>query len=180
MPSKYNSLLFEDYFGKDLATKKRGFLASLSKYQIDTNKLLVHLVMYYSELHVNLERLLQGYYDSMFRRFIAKSKILFYKNKFENVCEIWEDVFSNALEKYLKNNHNSFSETHGISYVAYFDIFFSNALYYSFISHEDLLKDRTEEVRLTKNYLYEPCLYPLDRDLVSAYRSFSPLQITIH
>ena len=62
--------------------------------------------------------------------------MFFYEDRFNNILELWDEAFSLALEAYLKERHTKFIETYGISYVAYFDINFSNSLYYSFVNLE--------------------------------------------
>lgn len=191
MASKYNHNRFNNYKRVDVvnyATKKRGFLASLdSGYILDNDLLLIKLVEYYSDLNNVLKRTASDYHDYMFMRFAFKTKMFYYEDRFNNILELWDDAFSLALETYMKERHSSFIETYGISYVAYFDINFSNALYYSLINIEYKYNNSKEipvelfsEIDDINNYLIdEPLVYltEFDQELVS--HSFAPSLLSI-
>ena len=62
----WDYFLFEDFKPYRIDGKKRGFLSSLNgvRYIQESNMLLLlKLVDYYKDLNVNLERLLDNYYD---------------------------------------------------------------------------------------------------------------------
>ena len=191
MSSKYNHNRFNDYKTIDVvnyATKKRGFLASLdSEYILDNDLLLIKLVQYYSDLNNILKRASSNYHDYMFMRFAFKTKMFFYEDRFENILELWDEAFSLALETYLKERHVKFIETYGISYVAYFDINFSNALYYSFINLEYKFNNSKEipvelfsEIDNVNSYsIDEQPVYQEEFDLTLVSHSFAPSLLSI-
>lgn len=177
---------FESVNVADYATKKRGFLASLdSDYILDNDILLIKLVEYYANLNNVLRRLSSGYHDYMFMRFVYKSKMFFYEDRFEHVLELWDDAFSYALESYLKDRHNSFLETYGISYVAYFDINFANSLYYALIDLEYKVYSQNvscntySEIDNINCYSIDEQLeYQVDFAQELVYQSFAPSLLT--
>lgn len=191
MSSPYNHHKFTSFTKvnvADYAIKKRGFLASLDNgYILDNNLLLNKLVSYYSDLNEVLRRLSSGYHDYMFMRFAYKTKMFYYSDRFHNILELWDDAFSFALESYMKDRHYKFVETYGISYVAYFDINFSNALYYALVDLEYKQKYNSRsneelysEIDDISRYLTdEPIECPRDfaQELVS--HSFAPSLLTI-
>ena len=191
MASKYNHNRFNDYKRinvADYATKKRGFLASLdSDYILNYDLLLIKLIQYYSDLNNILKRASSNYHDYMFMRFAFKTKMFFYEDRFENILELWDEAFSLALETYLKERHVKFIETYGISYVAYFDINFSNALYYSFINLEYKFNNSKEipvelfsEIDNVNSYsIDEQPVYQEEFDLTLVSHSFAPSLLSI-
>ena len=191
MASKYNHNRFNDYKRinvADYATKKRGFLASLdSEYILDYDLLLIKLIQYYSDLNNILKRSSSDYHDYMFMRFAFKTKMFFYEDRFDNILELWDEAFSLALEAYLKERHTNFIETYGISYVAYFDINFSNALYYSFINLEYKFNNSKEipvelfsEIDNVNSYsIDEQPVYQEEFDLTLVSHSFAPSLLSI-
>lgn len=189
MASPFNHHKFETFSNTNVAdysTKKRGFLASLDvDYILDYDLLLLKLVEYYSDLNKVLNRLSNNYHDYMFMRFAYKTKMFYFNDRFDHILELWEDAFSLALESYLKDRHESFVETFGISYVAYFDINFSNTLYYILIDLEYKRYTAQPQVELfseisdiSRYSIDVPLEYQVDFVQELAYQSFSPLLLT--
>ena len=191
MASKYNHHRFNNYKRINVANyaiKKRGFLASLdSEYILDNDLLLIKLIEYYSDLNNILKRSASDYHDYMFMRFAFKTKMFFYEDRFDNILELWDEAFSLALEAYLKERHTNFIETYGISYVAYFDINFSNALYYSFVNLEYKYNNSKEipvelfsEIDNVNSYsIDEQPVYQEEFDLTLVSHSFAPSLLSI-
>lgn len=191
MASRYNHQRFSNFKHvsvADYATKKRGFLASLDNgYILDNDVLLNKLVEYYSDLNELLRRLSSGYHDYMFMRFAYKTKMFYFEDRFENILSYWDDAFSIALEMYVKERHNKFIETFGISYVAYFEINFANSLYYALIDLEyknnnskSIIPELFSEIDDINRYSTGEQLEYLegfDQELV--YHSFAPSLLTI-
>ena len=189
MASPFNHHKFETFSSTNVAdysTKKRGFLASLDvDYILDYDLLLLKLVEYYSDLNKVLNRLSNNYHDYMFMRFAYKTKMFYFNDRFDHILELWEDAFSLALESYLKDRHESFVETFGISYVAYFDINFSNTLYYMFIDleykrytvqpHVELFSEISD---ISHYSIDVPIEYQVSFAQELAYQSFSPSLLT--
>ena len=111
----------------------------------------------------------------------------FIDNDIDNILELWDEAFSLALESYLKERHTKFIETYGISYVAYFDINFSNALYYSFINLEYKFNNSKEipvelfsEIDNVNSYsIDEQPVYQEEFDLTLVSHSFAPSLLSI-
>lgn len=131
--SKYNYLQIEDF--KDINVVKHSrtlsiFFDSLNNARSsDTSYLANKLFNYYKDLSTNLYRIKNGATDLMFRRFVYKSVMLKYENMFRVVTNFWEEAYNDAFVEYFQKLHNTFDESFGISYVAFFETHFSNILY---------------------------------------------------
>ena len=121
-------------------------------------KTYVFLVNFYSDLDTNLERLLLGYNDPMFIRFVCKAGVFRTEYHWQMLMRSWNKGFSFAISRYYNGAHQDYEST-GISYLAYFDMFFSNYLYYAVgRADQHLSEDSSVDLRLTQqihyNYLY--------------------------
>lgn len=126
--------LFKDVKPFHIKNKKRGFLASLGnvRYVQESNTLLLYkLIDYYKNLNDNLKRILDNYHDDMFMRFVFRAKVFGNEERFVEFLQIWDDLFSVALEDYIKRYHDCYDETFGISYVMYFNLKFSKCLVFN-------------------------------------------------
>lgn len=129
--------LFKDFKPYLLAGKKRGFLEFLGnvKYIQETNDLLlIKLIAYYRDLNIILKRLLDNYADDMFLRFVFNAKVFGNEARFVEFLQIWDDIFSFALEYYVNNDHYAFDPSYGISYVTFFNIRFANVMSFQTIT----------------------------------------------
>lgn len=188
--------LFEDFKPYRIDGKKRGFLSSLNgvRYIQESNMLLLlKLVDYYKDLNVNLERLLDNYYDEMFMRYAFRAKVFGSEQRFEEFLQIWDDVFSYALEMYVNKYHSEYDETFGISYVSYFNMKFSACLLFQTTEVLKKFNNKSgyeegfkacrdvEVVLFSQNIKVEiPLEYPLEsfhQELL--YQSFSPSERSI-
>ena len=137
----YNSKFqFSDFHTKVLQDKdwiiKKPFLLELKDgyYEQDKKGLELayrHLVSIYQDLDVNLQRLQDGYHDSMFIRFAFKAGIFQSIKHWEMLMRNWYLGWSMAMRRYYNACHHKYDPTSGISYVAYFDLHFSQYLYYA-------------------------------------------------
>lgn len=191
--SHWDFELFQEFKPYLIKGKKRGFLSSLNgvRYVQSSNSLLlIKLVDYYKDLNVNLERALDNYYDEMFMRFAFRAKIFGSEQRFKEFLQIWDDVFSYALEQYVKLYHDTYDESFGISYVMYFNMRFSACLLFQTSEVLDRLNGsdpnfkvcRDVEVVLLSQHIKValPLEYPSEsfhQELL--YQSFSPLEKSI-
>lgn len=88
------------------------------------------LVNYYKDLDTNLQRLKDKKNDPMFIRFICKIGSFNTPQHWQLLIRNWNIGYSFAISRYYNNAHKAYSFD-AISYIAYFDMFFSNYLYYA-------------------------------------------------
>lgn len=137
--SPYNHwdyILFKDCKPYKMDGKKRGFLSSLNGtryFQVSNTLLLYKLVDYYKDLNNVLQRILDNYHDDMFMRYAFRAKVFGNEQRFIEFLQIWDDIFSHALQMYVTKYHNLFDESYGISYVMYFNMKFSACLFFQTI-----------------------------------------------
>ena len=124
--SKYGSQLFSDY---EVSSKYPTVYLSrkvfLSKYNlkdcVDTDLIFIYLVQYYNDLNEILGRFKNGIRDP-FITYMNKRIFLFsFENRFNILLNIWDDVFSISIERFLKEKHSLFDESYGYHYKDYFD-----------------------------------------------------------
>lgn len=87
------------------------------------------LVNIYQDLDTNLTRL-RSYNDAMFIRFVCKAGVFTTEAHWEMLMRNWYKGFSFAVARYYNGAHQEY-KFDGVNYVAYFDMFFSNYLYYA-------------------------------------------------
>ena len=139
MGSPYNHWdysLFQNVKPFKMDGKKRGFLSSLNgiRYVQKSNTFLFYkLVDYYKDLNVILQRVLDNYHDDMFMRYVFRAKVFGNEQRFKEFLQIWDDLFSYALQMYYTKYHHLFDESFGISYVMYFNMKFSACLFFQTI-----------------------------------------------
>lgn len=170
---------------------KLGFLKYLgnTRYITETNDfLLLKLVDYYKDLNNILTRILQGYRDEMFLRFAFRVSFFSNEERFKIFLSIWDDLFSNALERYIKEYHTTFDRSYGISYVSYFNMRFSSLLLFentktllSINVCPTMFAKDVEKLPLSVNDLSDlPPEYPSTSYLEELiFQSFSPSQKAI-
>lgn len=127
---------FKDFKPYKMDGKKRGFLSSLNgvRYVQSTNTLLLYkLIDYYKDLNILFERILDDYHDDMFMRYVFRAKVFGNEQRFKEFLQIWDDLFSHALQMYVMKYHPKFDESYGISYVSYFNMKFSACLLFQTI-----------------------------------------------
>ena len=129
--------LFEKFKDKSLLKSERfvyrglaDYLGNVRRYQESNTILLYKLVDYYKDLNKVLTRLLEGSYDRMFCKLAYGLNFFRHEKAFIEYLQIWDDMFSFALERYMKERHNQYDETYGIGYTTYFDVWFSYCLFY--------------------------------------------------
>ena len=167
---------FSDFYNKEIQghdwiLKPRFLLeAKKGKYYINTEEgveaAFRDLISYYYNLDHCLQRLYDGYHDSMFIRFALKIGIFTTKNHWEMVMRGWSRGFAEAIRVYLLYIHPKYDPTSGMPYTVFFDTHFSNRLYFEILDVEYTNKQSLEEcrevIRLDQitsqdlcNYLYE-------------------------
>lgn len=189
--------LFEKFKYKKALTSQSFSYRGVGDYLGDTkicqesNILLLHkLVDYYKDLNNNLNRLLDGCYDRMFCKVAFGLNFFRHEKAFIEYLQIWDDMFSFALQRYMKERHSQYDETFGISYVTYFDVWFSSCLFYESkaalafnnkinrVGYEDFWYSRDVDRIPFKASIHSeliPLEYPKEsyyQELI--YRSFSP------
>ena len=138
----YNSKFqFSDFYNKIVQDKdwikKKPFLLESKKGVRYTNTkeglelAFRHLVSMYQDLDTCLQRIHDGYHDSMFVRFAFASGIFTTQKHWEMLMRSWYRGWSMALRRYYNACHHKYDPTSGSSYVAYFDIHFSQYLYFA-------------------------------------------------
>lgn len=127
---------FSDFHKKNINPPdwdKKPYYNPLQNYKFNFNLefLVTHLVSQYKDLDTCLSRLYQGYHDSCFIRFALKAGVFTTEEHWENLLRNWYLGFSMALRRYYNSCHPKYDLSAGISYNAYFDLHFSNYLYYA-------------------------------------------------
>ena len=124
--SKYGSQLFSDY---EVSSKYPTVYLSrkvfLSKYNlkdcVDTDLIFIYLVQYYNDLNEILGRFKNGIRDP-FITYMNKRIFLFsFENRFNILLNLWDDIFSVSLERFVLEKHKLFDESYGHHYKDYFD-----------------------------------------------------------
>ncbi len=96
---------------------------------------------YYRDLDTNLKRLLDNYNDPMFIRFICKIGALKSQKNWELLLRNWNLGYSDAIRRYYNAAHQNY-QADALSYLSYFDMFFSNYLYYAIGRSDQFLAER--------------------------------------
>lgn len=138
----YNSKFqFSDFYNKDIQphswiSKPRFLLDSKHGEFYKNDKqgcelAYYHLVSMYQDLDTCLQRLYDGYHDSMFIRFAQLSGIFTTEEHWEMLLRNWYMGFSMAMRRYYNACHNNYDPTTNLNYTTYFDTHFSNYLFYA-------------------------------------------------
>lgn len=155
---------FSDFFNKNIQdhswiSKPRFLLeAKKGKYYLNTplgiELAFRDLIKYYQNLDDPLQRLYDGYHDSMFIRFVIKSGMFTTRQHWEMVMRNWEDGFRKTIDVYYRRIHCNYDPSMNLPYTVYFDTHFSNRLYYELLDVEyrnkQELIDCVEFVRLNQ------------------------------
>jgi len=107
----------------------------------------IFLVNFYKDLDTNLTRLKDKKNDPMFIRFICKIGSFTTPQHWQLLIRNWNRGFSFAIARYYKNAHLTYSFD-AISYLAYFDMFFSNYLYYAIGRSDQYLSESLADIDL--------------------------------
>lgn len=123
------------------------------------------LISYYYNLDDPLQRLYDGYHDSMFVRFALKIGMFTTQHHWEMVMRSWYEGFAMAVDVYYRLIHPKYDPTSYMPYTVFFDTHFSNRLYFEILDVEykrkEILQECFEFVRLDQidldnsDYLYE-------------------------
>lgn len=160
-PTKFQ---FSDFYNKEIQgpdwiSKPRFLLeAKKGKHYINseqgTELALRDLLTYYQELDDPLQRLYDGYHDSMFVRFALKIGMFTTIHHWSMVLRCWEEGFLKTVRVYYTYIHPKYDPTSNMPYTVFFDTHFSNRLYFEILDIEyrfkDLLEQNLEIVRLSQ------------------------------
>ena len=102
------------------------------------------LISYYYDLDKPLQRLYNGYHDSMFVRFSLKIGMFTTVHHWDMVHRCWEEGFLRAIDVYYRKIHPTFDSTSNLPYTAFFDTHFSNRLYFEILNIDYLNKESLE------------------------------------
>lgn len=167
---------FSDFFNKEIQgydwIEKPRFLLKAKKAKYYTNTpqgielAFRNLISYYYNLDDPLQRLYDGYHDSMFVRFAIKSGMFTTQHHWEMVMRSWYEGFNKTVDVYYRRIHPKYDPSSNLPYTVFFDTHFSNRLYFEILNIEYInreeLENTTEFVRLDQIpesehhlYLYE-------------------------
>ena len=107
---------------------------------------------YYRDLDTNLKRLLDNYNDPMFIRFICKIGAFKSQKNWELLLRNWNLGYSDAIRRYYNGAHQNY-QSDALSCLSYFDIFFSNYLYYAIGRSDQSLSTRHGINSITNQYI---------------------------
>lgn len=130
---------FSDFYqktiqDKDWITKPR-FLLEKKQGQYYKNtkqgclEAFYDLISYYYNLDEPLQRLYDGYHDSMFIRFVLSSGMMTTQHHWEMVLRYWENAYSTTVYQYLNYVHPKYDFTSQMPYTVFFDTHFSKLLF---------------------------------------------------
>lgn len=153
---------FSDFYNKVIQdnswiTKPRFLLKAKNKKYYTNTPLGIELafrdlISYYYNLDEPLQRLYDGYHDSMFVRFAIKSGIFTTQHHWEMIMRNWYEGFAMAVDVYYRKIHPKYDPSSNIPYTSFFDTHFPNRLYFEILNIEyknkDLLEDCVEILRL--------------------------------
>lgn len=180
----YNSKFqFTDFFNKDIQPhswiNKPKFLLKEKGgklYRTDQTGLelaFLHLCSLYQDLDTCLQRLYDGYHDSMFVRFALKMGIFTTKEHWQFLLRNYDEAFPLAIANYHQYAHSLYEPGSNLSYVTFFDTHFPYYLYYALLTNEtsvngkdvNWLNKEKEVVRLSQlddqdiSITYRPDVY---------------------
>lgn len=161
----YNSKFqFSDFYNKEIQghnwIDKPRFLLSAKKdkyYTTDEKGIELafnDLISYYYNLDDPLQRLYDGYHDSMFVRFSLKIGMFTTQHHWNMVMRSWEEGLLKAIRVYYLYIHPKYDPTSNMPYTVFFDTHFSNRLYFEILDVEyqkkELLQQNIEIIRLSQ------------------------------
>lgn len=180
----YNSKFqFSDFYNKDIQPSNWMFKPKFllkekggKLYRSDQTGLeiaFLHLCSLYQDLDTCLQRLYDGYHDSMFVRFALKTGIFTTEEHWQFLLRNYSDAFSIAVRNYYPKIHNQYDPGSNLSYVTFFDTHFYNCLYYAMLECENVFNNTSltvspkeqELVRLSQlddknqSIIYLPSVY---------------------
>lgn len=162
-PTKFQ---FSDFYNKEIQghdwiNKPRFLLhAKKGKYYTTDEKgvelAFRDLISYYYNLDDPLQRLYDGFHDSMFVRFSLKIGMFTTLHHWNMVLRSWEEALLKAIRVYYLYIHPKYDPTSNMPYTVYFDTHFSNRLYFEMLDVEyrnkEVLEQNIEFVRLSQYY----------------------------
>lgn len=151
----YNSKFqFSDFFNKEIQghdwIKKPRFLlqAKKGKYYTTDEKgvelAFNDLISYYYNLDDPLQRLYDGFHDSMFVRFALKIGMFTTQYHWNMVMRSYEEGLAKAISVYYRKIHPKYDPSSNMPYTVFFDTHFSNRLYFEILNIEYLNKEYLE------------------------------------
>ena len=160
-PTKFQ---FSDFYNKEIQghdwiDKPRFLLeAKKGKYYTTDEKgvelAFRDLISYYYELDDPLQRLYDGYHDSMFVRFALKIGIFTTKHHWNMVLRSWEEALLKTIRVYYNYIHPKYDPSSNMPYTVFFDTHFSNRLYFEILDIEyrkkEVIQQNIEIVRLSQ------------------------------
>lgn len=146
----YNSKFqFSDFYNKDIQPHnwifKPKFLLKEKGgklYRTDQTGLelaFLHLCSLYQDLDTCLQRLYDGYHDSMFIRFALKAGIFTTEEHWLFLLRNYQEAFPIAVRNFYPKIHNKYDVGSNLSYVTFFDTHFPYCLYYAMLESETIL-----------------------------------------
>lgn len=158
-PTKFQ---FSDFYNKEIQghtwiNKPRFLLEAKNGKYYTSDELGIELafrdlVSYYYNLDAPLQRLYDGYHDSMFVRFALKIGMFTTLHHWNMVLRSWESGLLNTIRVYYTYIHPKYDPSSNMPYTVFFDTHFSNRLYFEILnieySNKDLLSQDLEFVRL--------------------------------
>ena len=166
---------FSDFFNKVIQDKnwikKPRYLLEVKQGKYYSNTLegieyaFKDLISYYRNLDDPLQRLYDGYHDSMFVRFALKIGMFTSLYHWEMVMRGWEEGFRNACRVYYLYVHPKYDPSTGMPYIVFFDTYFSTRLVLEVLNiawlHKPELQESYEFIRY--NHLYENSNQPFEK-----------------
>lgn len=160
----YIKFQFSDFFNKEIQgynwINKPRFLLSAKKgkYYLNTERGLElafrNLISYYYDINDPLQRLYDGFHDSMFVRFALKIGMFTTQHHWNMVLRSWEEAYRETVRVYYLYIHPKYDPSSNLPYTVFFDTHFSNRLYFEILDVEylnkDLLQQNIEVVRLSQ------------------------------
>jgi hypothetical protein len=135
--TKYGKYSWNDvkHLGQHLATSKvrYPYIENVIPNKIyDYDLLLTLLNNVYLDFDKNVENVLNGFNNQMFLRFAAMFGIFKNRVNYEIAMNCWDEGFATAVYRYYNSKHKEYKDsTLGLSYVAHYDLTFSNYLYFA-------------------------------------------------
>lgn len=123
------------HLGKHLATSKVRhpyIIKHLPDKLYNNDILFTKLCRLYQDFDVNVKNVLDGANNQMFLRFAAMFGIFKNEEHYEVAINCWDEGFSTAMGRYYRTKHKEYDDTlYNVSYIAHYDLTFSNYLYYA-------------------------------------------------
>lgn len=148
-PSKFQ---FSDFFNKevqghDWISKPRFLLEAKKGKYYTTDERGVELayrdlLSYYLNLDDPLQRIYDGYHDSMFIRFALKIGMFTTVHHWDMVMRCYESAILKTNRVYYTHIHPKYDPSSNMPYTVFFDTHFSNRLYFELLDVEYYIKEK--------------------------------------